>query len=47
MLNGLDRETYEKFVGNGWAEWDDKLHNSLCRQPPKTAFGKKRMPWER
>jgi len=30
MWKGLDRPTYERFVGNGWCEWDEKLYSSLC-----------------
>ena len=34
MHNGLDRATYEKLVGNGWCEWDEKLYNGLSLHLP-------------
>ncbi len=45
--HNLDRATYEKLVGNGWCEWDEKLYNGLCHQARERECTKGRLPWER
>lgn len=44
LYSGLDRGTYEKLVGNGWCEWDEKLYNGLGQGAAEK--GRAMLPWE-